>query len=345
MSENIKFSIIVPVYNVEKYMEKSLDSLVNQTYKNLEIICVNDNSTDNSLEILKNYASKDERFVIIDQKENKGPGFARNIAIDNATGDYIAFLDPDDWLEPDSFEQIINTLEKNNYPKIVQFDFKEIFENSDYIKDYDFCRKIKKRAGFDISKNGYYNWEKVKDKFFEVIIPAIWNRVYSREFIINNDIKFTNDELGEDSAFTYRALLQDVNIYYLNKYLLNYLKKNTTERVYSKERLASLNYINAVGSHIEKNNLKGVKKSFEKYKLNTIKKRIQQISNSSIENSLEIYKEYLTQKEYKNLLKELKVTLFWNKIFSVKKEKVNGKRIYIINVFGKIFTSGKINNR
>jgi len=344
MNENIKFSIILPVYNVEKYMEKSLNSIINQTYKNLEIICVNDNSTDKSLEILKEYSSKDSRFVIIDQKENKGPGYARNIAIEKATGDYISFLDPDDWLELDSFEQIVNVLEKNNYPKIVQFDFREVFENSDIIRNYDFCKKIKKRAGFDIQKNGYYNWKKVKNKFFEVIIPAIWNRVYSRKFIIDNDIKFTNDELGEDSAFTYRALLQDVNIYYLHKYLLNYLKKNTTERVYSKERLASLDYINAIGSHIEKNNLKGVEKSFKKYKLNTIKKRSKQISNQNIspESALELYKSYLTQKEYEKLLKEIKFSSFWNKIYSIKKEKVNGKRIYIVNVFGKTFTFGKI---
>ena len=138
--------------------------------------------------------------------------------------------------------------------------------------------------------------------------------------------------------------MQDVNVYYLHKYLLNYLKKNTTERVYSKERLASLDYINAIGSHIEKNNLKGVEKSFKKYKLNTIKKRSKQISNQNIspESALELYKSYLTQKEYEKLLKEIKFSSFWNKIYSIKKEKVNGKRIYIVNVFGKTFTFGKI---
>ncbi len=341
MLENVKFSIIVPVYNGEKYMEKSIDSLVNQTYKNLEIICVNDNSTDNSLEILENYAKKDNRFIIINQEENKGPGYARNIAIEKATGDYIAFLDPDDWLEEDSFEQIFKTLEKNNFPKILQFDFREVFENSDLIRDYDFCAKIKKRAGYDVLKNGFYNWKNVQNKFFEVIIPAIWNRVYSRNFIIENNIKFTNDELGEDSAFTYRALLQDEKVFYLHQYLLNYLKKNTTERKYSKERLKSVEYVKVIGEHIEKNNLAGVKKSFEKYKLNTIKKRVLQISDCSIENALEQYRGgYLAQNEYKKLLRELKIQSFLSKICSIKKEKVNGKRIYFIKFFGKTLKIG-----
>ena len=95
---NIKFSIIIPVYNVEKFLRESLDSIVAQTFKDFEVICVNDGSTDNSLEILKEYANNDSRIKVISQ-ENQGQGVARNNAIDIAQGKYLLFVDPDDFIE------------------------------------------------------------------------------------------------------------------------------------------------------------------------------------------------------------------------------------------------------
>lgn len=97
-----KVSIIVPVYNVENYLRKCLDSLINQTLKNIEIICINDGSTDNSLSILEEYASKDERIIVINQ-ENAGVSSARNRGLEIATGEYIAFVDADDSVTPDCF--------------------------------------------------------------------------------------------------------------------------------------------------------------------------------------------------------------------------------------------------
>ena len=90
-----KVSVIIPVYNVEKYLKQCLDSVVNQTLKDIEIICVNDGSTDNSLEILEEYAQKDNRIIIISQ-ENQGQSVARNIALEKATGEYVGFVDSDD---------------------------------------------------------------------------------------------------------------------------------------------------------------------------------------------------------------------------------------------------------
>ena len=98
-----KISVIIPVYNVEKYITQCLESLVNQTMNDLEFVCVNDGSTDNSLNILKNYAEKDSRFVIINQT-NQGAGVARNTAIKAAKGEYLVCLDPDDWFELNAME-------------------------------------------------------------------------------------------------------------------------------------------------------------------------------------------------------------------------------------------------
>ena len=105
-NSNIKFSIIVPVYNVEKFLRESLDSIVAQTFKDFEVICVNDGSTDNSLDILEEYAKNDSRIKIISQ-ENQGQGIARNKAIDIAQGRYLLFVDPDDWIETNALEQYI----------------------------------------------------------------------------------------------------------------------------------------------------------------------------------------------------------------------------------------------
>ena len=108
----VKVSIIVPVYNVEKYLRKCLDSLVNQTLKDIEIICINDGSTDDSLNILQEYAREHHNVVVIDQ-ENQGVSIARNNGINKAQGDYIGFVDPDDWVEPDMFKILYEKAEEN----------------------------------------------------------------------------------------------------------------------------------------------------------------------------------------------------------------------------------------
>ena len=106
MNKTDKISVIIPIYNVEKYLSKCLDSVINQTYKNLEIICVNDGSPDNCHQILEEYKNKDSRIVVIEQ-ENGGEGSARNRGIRAVTGNYIAFVDPDDWVELDFYETAI----------------------------------------------------------------------------------------------------------------------------------------------------------------------------------------------------------------------------------------------
>ncbi|HJA50079.1 MAG TPA: glycosyltransferase, partial [Candidatus Fusicatenibacter intestinipullorum] len=95
--EKVKISVIIPVYNVEKYLKRCLDSVINQTYKNLEIILIDDGSTDNSGKICDEYAQKDERIIVI-HKENGGVSSARNKGLDICIGDYISFIDSDDWI-------------------------------------------------------------------------------------------------------------------------------------------------------------------------------------------------------------------------------------------------------
>ena len=125
-SEDDVISIIVPVYNTEKYLEKNINSLINQTYKNIEIIFINDGSTDKSLEILEKYAQKDKRIKIINQ-EKQGVSNARNKGIDSATGKYIMFVDSDDWIDMDACENLID----------IQKLYNAEFIYSNYIKEYE----------------------------------------------------------------------------------------------------------------------------------------------------------------------------------------------------------------
>ena len=123
-----KVSVVIPVYNVEKYLRRCLDSLVNQTYKNLEFICVNDGSTDNSLEILKEYAAKDSRFIIINQK-NQGVALARNNGLNVASGDYLSFVDPDDWVGLNYYEEVVKEFIATNCD-VVQLDYTVAYSNN-----------------------------------------------------------------------------------------------------------------------------------------------------------------------------------------------------------------------
>ena len=105
LGKTIKVSIIIPVYNVEKYLQKCLESLVNQTLKEIEIICINDGSTDKSEEILKIFAQKDDRIIVVN-KENEGQSVARNVGIKLAKGEFLGFVDSDDWVDLDFFEKL-----------------------------------------------------------------------------------------------------------------------------------------------------------------------------------------------------------------------------------------------
>ena len=118
-----KVSVIIPVYNVEKYLRKCLESVVNQTLKDIEIICVNDGSTDSSALILDEYARNDNRIKVYTQ-ENQGQGAARNMALELAQGDYIAFVDSDDWLEVSALEELYKFITEKGAEAVV-FDFVE----------------------------------------------------------------------------------------------------------------------------------------------------------------------------------------------------------------------------
>ncbi len=180
-----KISVIIPVYNVELYLARCLDSIINQTLKDIEIICVNDCSPDNSLAILEDYAKKDNRIKIIDNKNNKGAGATRNIGIRTAVGKYLGFVDSDDWIDLDYYEKLYIKAQ-NTGADIVKANLK-------YHKD-------------DILSEGHSNIDEVKiSKYKFIYIPTA---IFSHAFIRNNNIYYPEDlSCAEDSIFEIKTAI------------------------------------------------------------------------------------------------------------------------------------------
>lgn len=197
-----KFSVIVPIYNSEEYLKKCLDGLVNQTFKNIEIILVNDGSTDNSENIINDYLN-DTRIIYL-KKENGGQASARNLGLSKATGEYISFIDSDDYVDLEMFEKLNKCL--NNWD-IICFDyFLTINSNDTYHKvgSIDEAKEIS-----------------VKDYFTMDVGP--WNKIYKLEFLKKFDFKFPEKIIYEDYAVIPTLAKGNPKVYYLNDAFYHYV--------------------------------------------------------------------------------------------------------------------------
>lgn len=199
-----KLSIIVPVYNVEKYLPKCLESLIKQTLKDIEIICVNDGSMDNSLTILKEFASKDSRIRIINN-QHQGVAKTRNTGIEQSTGEYIGFVDSDDYIDIDFFEKLYNSATKSNSDIAIA----SILKHKNFFNIYN-AKYTKEETAITI-QDKIKLCEDKKHFFFYA-----WNKIYHSGFIKENNIKFSEGQIYEDVMFAIKAL------YYSNKIISVY---------------------------------------------------------------------------------------------------------------------------
>ena len=212
--KNPKISIIIPIYNSEKYIKECLKSLIDQTFKDFEIICVNDGSTDKTLDILKKFEKIDKRITIISQK-NLGAGIARNIGMNNSKGDYLIFLDSDDIFKKTMLEQMYKKIKKNDAEIVIcnSINFetikkKKIFFKKNYlISD----KKIKNRifSSFDIKKD-----------FFNLFIWWPWDKIIKKKYIENLGIKYQNLKSTNDLFFVASAVISAKKILFLDKNLI-----------------------------------------------------------------------------------------------------------------------------
>ena len=206
-----KVSIIVPVYNVERYLVDSIESAVNQTYKNIEIILIDDGSKDSSGIICDDYAKKDNRIKVIHQ-ENAGLSGARNTGLSEATGDYIMFLDSDDTFELDACEKLVEYIDETNADYVIgnyanmsedgKVWDKPIFDKSKYHK-------------FKLSITDY-------DQSFYIMNSGVWNKIFRKSFLDELGILFEDRLPAEDAIFTTYCFIKSKNVYYLPEIVYDY---------------------------------------------------------------------------------------------------------------------------
>lgn len=216
--ENIsmpEISIIVPVYNVEKYLSKCLDSLINQTLKDIEIICINDESQDNSGKILADYAKQDSRIVVINQK-NCGQGGARNHGLEVAKGRYIQFLDSDDYYEPTCCEEMFNIMEEHSEIDVACFGTNVVYETFAELKESD-------DAYFNMK---WYGKKKVVPQMIRAYSVNCWDKIFRKSFIDKFSLRFPeNIRVSEDFCFFWSWMIKAKYLYFHNSKLINYVRR------------------------------------------------------------------------------------------------------------------------
>lgn len=205
------FSVIIPVYNVEKYLRACLDSMLNQIFSDWEAVCVNDGSTDSSASILAEYAAKDNRFRVVEQL-NAGLSAARNTGMRNATGDYVLFLDSDDWLETDALEALARNLDGED---MVCFSGRRYLELEDRYLPSDQLEEETYQSGME-----YYNRNALQRRDFAFVCVVL--RAYKRTFLVENDLRFKEGIYHEDNLFTPQACYYAQGVRVINDCLYDY---------------------------------------------------------------------------------------------------------------------------
>jgi glycosyltransferase involved in cell wall biosynthesis len=267
-------SVIVPTYNVEPYLRQALDSLCNQTLQNIEIIVVNDGSKDNSLSIIKEYAKKDSRIIVID-KPNEGYGKSMNRGIDKATGQYIAILEPDDFLELNMFEDLYNIAIKNDLD-IVKSDFNRFKgEGKQLVKEFFPCCSHKENYGKIINPAEHL-------EIFRYVMNT-WCGIYKRDFLMRYKIRH-NETPGasfQDNGFYFQTMCNAERLMFVNKAYYMNRRDNPNSSVKDKGKVYAPNVEYNWIRTIEKDNVRFNEKFgsvFFMRKFHTYKFTIQRIS-------------------------------------------------------------------
>ena len=266
-----KVSVIVPIYNVEKYLEKSINSLLSQTLEDIQIILVNDGSKDNSGNIAKEYEKNNKDRVIYVEKANGGLSDARNYGLKYATGDFIAFLDSDDYIEKNAYEEMYN---------------KAIEENADYVECdfiWEFPNKIR------VDKQYPYKNKKEMLSFVRVVA---WNKLIKRQLITDNNLEFPKGLRYEDIEFTYKLIPFINKFAYVDKPFIHYVQREGSIANVQNERTAEIfTVLDNVIEFYKKNNIyeeyrNELEYNYARYLLCSSLKRMCKIKDKTIREKL-----------------------------------------------------------
>lgn len=225
-----KVSILVPIFNVEKYLRQCLDSIVNQTLHDIEIICLNDGSTDSSPEIIKEYAKQDSRIVVIDKK-NSGYGDSMNQGLKKARGEYVGIVESDDWIDLDAFEKLYN-IAKINKAEVVR-------------SNYYFNKAGKDKKNYYIpSVDAGRIIDPVRHTWIFLQAPAIWSAIYERKFLEKNQIEFlpTPGASYQDTGFNFKVWASAHRAYFTTEAFLHYRIDNEASSVNNPGKVMNVCY-------------------------------------------------------------------------------------------------------
>ncbi|WP_294130928.1 glycosyltransferase [uncultured Clostridium sp.] len=322
----IKVSVIIPIYNMEKHIDKCLNSVINQSLEEIEIILIDDGSTDNSLKICNLYKEKDKRVKVY-SKDNSGVSSARNMGIKKSKGKYLTFIDPDDYIEKNMLKDMYEKIEYDK-SELVICDY-----TIDYINSYkNINLRYNKKLFLDneIVEKFILPFIGVKefgDEFWMAGFRSPWGKLYKKNIISNNNIFFNEKlKIGEDVIFNLKYLICIKSISYINKNYYNYVKNDTSVmNRYKKDYLEICeNYVFELENIIKKYKLgKEAKERLAKEKLKSITLIIK--NECSLENKKSLLKKifYLKKVTSSNLAYQAIKENEYNKLPYLQKIRIN----------------------
>ncbi len=287
----VKLSIIIPVYNVESYISQCLESILSQSFKEFEIICVNDGSSDNSIEVLQKFKEKDDRIIIIDKK-NEGSGVARNVGLSIAEGKYIYFVDGDDWIEKNALEKMVSKADELKTDIL-------IFGGLSYYNNR--------------GKNGGYSTDKFPKKYLDKVFSSkdikkdifkfpstVWTKLYRLDFLIKNNIKFQDIKAGQDQLPFFHSMIKAERIALLPENLYCYRKnrKGAVTAAKKKKNFSPVYVFYGIEDMLKSENL------FEEYKNIFVNKYLSKATSWLGKFQDDLKSEYYS--EYMKLLEHVK---------------------------------------
>ena len=305
--QNPKISIIIPFYNVEKYIEECIESVVNQTIKDIEIIFVNDGSTDSSAAIVKKYADTDNRIKLINLEKRKGQGYARNRAIEIANGDYIGFVDSDDFVAIDMFEKLYSLASQNDND-ITMCLAQEFDEETKKFIDSDYYSL----ALLKEFKDTVFSAKDTKDIILNINV-ALWNKLYKHSYLKEIKAKFPEGYIYEDLPFFFSTFLPANRIQIVWEHLYRYRinRKTSTMNQFNNKVLDRIPMVSLTYDKLKKVSFfKDIKKEVQAWIINDLFHRYTLLEEG-------YQKEFFfgMKKIFENL--EIKNTKdkFWNKVY------------------------------
>lgn len=321
----VKVSVIIPVYNVEKYLEECLESVVNQTLSDIEIICIDDGSADKSFEILQQYAEKDSRIKIFKQ-ENQGAAAARNNGLDKAIGDYLYFLDSDDYIKSDCLEKMYNKITLEN-SDICVCQSETLLDSEQKIK-VGGVSKIKK-----VSDRNKFNVYDIPNVIFEFCNIPAFTKLYKADFIKNNKIKFQEIKTCNDVFFNFFSLTLANSITTVPEALVIYRseQKNNLSANRGKHINCVLEAFSLLKTELEKQNLFSlVEESFYKRAVSCFNYEIGRLEKSQrVTWAKKLFS--FVPAEYMNIRQNM---TFLQKLFSIRNEYCSAGKQKIIMILG-----------